>query len=116
MAENGEKGYNIARKGGIDMILLDLIMPGWSGLETLHKLKSDPLTCSIPVTINTSKEITDEERRILEKDTIDIISKSSDIGRSCSPVSGMSHEVRVKNIRVWRSAGAVNGRINYGSS
>lgn len=79
MAENGEKGYNIARNGGIDMILLDLIMPGWSGLETLHKLKSDPLTCSIPVTISTSKEITDEERRILEKDTIDIISKSSDI-------------------------------------
>lgn len=79
MAENGEKGYNIARKGGIDLILLDLIMPGWSGFETLHKLKSDPLTCNIPVTINTSKVITDDERRILEKDVIDIISKSSDI-------------------------------------
>jgi len=39
-AANGEAGLKIAEKGGIDLILLDLKMPGMSGQETLKVLSA----------------------------------------------------------------------------
>ena len=39
-APDGESGYEMAHdgKGGVDVVLLDLIMPGLSGMETLERL------------------------------------------------------------------------------
>ena len=37
--------------GGIDMILLDVMMPETDGLEVLRRLKQDPATVTIPVVI-----------------------------------------------------------------
>ena len=40
-AENGEEGLDIFKREGADVVLLDLMMPGWDGLETLARLKKD---------------------------------------------------------------------------
>jgi CheY-like chemotaxis protein len=39
-AANGETGLKIAEKGGIDLVLLDLKMPGMTGQETLKVLSA----------------------------------------------------------------------------
>ena len=39
-ASNGKETLNIARKYHLDLILLDISMPGISGLETLKQIRS----------------------------------------------------------------------------
>lgn len=50
-AGSGDEGLRIARDAKPDVILLDLLMPGKSGWETLYKLRSTPATAGIPVII-----------------------------------------------------------------
>ena len=55
-ATNGEDGINKARTDSPDLILLDIMMPGIDGWETLTRLKRDPETSGIPVIIFTARE------------------------------------------------------------
>jgi len=55
-AMNGEEGIRRAREAKPDLILLDIMMPGIDGWETLTRLKRDPETSSIPVIIFTARE------------------------------------------------------------
>ena len=50
-AGSGDEGLRVARDSKPDVILLDLLMPGKSGWETLYKLRSTPATAGIPVII-----------------------------------------------------------------
>lgn len=51
----GEDGLNEAREAKPDLILLDLMLPGLSGLDVCRGLKSDPATANIPVIMLTAK-------------------------------------------------------------
>ncbi|MFQ5503504.1 MAG: two-component system response regulator [Planctomycetota bacterium] len=55
-AMNGEEGIRQAREIRPDLILLDIMMPGIDGWETLTRLKRDPDISSIPVIIFTARE------------------------------------------------------------
>ncbi|MBL8725185.1 MAG: response regulator [Planctomycetes bacterium] len=55
-AMNGEDGLQRARQQAPDLILLDIMMPGIDGWETLTRLKRDPATSGIPVVIFTARE------------------------------------------------------------
>jgi DNA-binding response OmpR family regulator len=55
-ATNGEEGISKARELRPDLILLDIMMPGIDGWETLTRLKRDPETSDIPVIIFTARE------------------------------------------------------------
>jgi signal transduction histidine kinase/DNA-binding response OmpR family regulator len=48
-AENGARGLELARGEKPDAILLDVLMPGLDGWQTLRALKESPETRSIPV-------------------------------------------------------------------
>jgi DNA-binding response OmpR family regulator len=50
-ADGGEVALAAAAAGGVDLILMELVMDGWSGLETLRRLKEEPTTKDIPVVI-----------------------------------------------------------------
>jgi CheY-like chemotaxis protein len=50
-AEDGEQGLELAKKEKPDMILLDLIMPGKSGMLMFQELKKDPELGKIPVIV-----------------------------------------------------------------
>lgn len=55
-AVNGEEGIASAKDLRPDLILLDIMMPGIDGWETLTRLKRDPETSDIPVIIFTARE------------------------------------------------------------
>ena len=55
-ATNGEDGITKARTQTPDLILLDIMMPGIDGWETLTRLKRDTETSGIPVVIFTARE------------------------------------------------------------
>ena len=57
VANSGEKALKIARGDSPpDLILLDIMMPGIDGWETLTRLKRDTETSGIPVIIFTARE------------------------------------------------------------
>lgn len=55
-AMSGEEGVVKARECAPDLILLDIMMPGIDGWETLTRLKQDPETAHVPVVIFTARE------------------------------------------------------------
>jgi DNA-binding response OmpR family regulator len=55
-ATNGEDGIAKAKSQAPDLILLDIMMPGIDGWETLTRLKRDAATAGIPVVIFTARE------------------------------------------------------------
>jgi len=55
VASDGEQTLATARTVQPDLILLDVMMPGMSGLEVCERLKSDPALSSIPVIFVTAK-------------------------------------------------------------
>ncbi len=41
-AVDGEEAYEKIKKGGYDLVLLDIIMPKMNGLDLMTKMKTDP--------------------------------------------------------------------------
>ena len=48
-AVNGNSGVEIARASQPDVILMDINLPGISGIQALEVLRADPATAHIPV-------------------------------------------------------------------
>lgn len=56
-ADTGEDALQILKsKGGISLVLLDLMLPGINGLEVCRQLKAQPETRDIPIIMLTAKD------------------------------------------------------------
>src|SRR5579862_7281384 len=55
VAPNGSTALKVAGRARPGLILLDVLMPGWDGLETCRRLKQDPVTRDIPVIFITAR-------------------------------------------------------------
>jgi two-component system, NtrC family, sensor kinase len=75
VAQSGERAIEIAEEALPDLILLDIMMPGIDGFETLTRLKSQPKTKDIPIIFITA--LTDIDRKVkgLELGAVDYITK-----------------------------------------
>ncbi len=62
-AVDGACGIDIAYREHPDLIIMDVQMPGMSGLDATHSLKSEPATCDIPVIIATAYSLDEDEIR-----------------------------------------------------
>ena len=76
-ATDAREGIRLAQVEKPSCIVLDLVMPGMGGIEVLDQLKSNPATRHIPVIINTSKLLEEEEQRYLTDHTVAILSKEN---------------------------------------
>jgi len=65
LASTGEEGYFLATTRAFDLILLDLLLPGRSGLEILGALREQK--CQTPVLILTARDAVED--RVLGLDT-----------------------------------------------
>ncbi|MGC6489133.1 MAG: response regulator [Planctomycetota bacterium] len=74
-AMNGEEGIVRARECDPDLILLDIMMPGIDGWETLTRLKQDPQTADVPVVIFTAREHARGHQRSAEMGAADYFRK-----------------------------------------
>jgi len=74
-AKDGESAIKKAEKSQPDLILLDIIMPGMSGFETLAKLKESDNTNMIPVIFITGLTKSGNEDKGLALGAVDYISK-----------------------------------------
>ena len=74
-AISGQAALRTIRKCLPAMIVLDLKMPGMSGLEFLEELAKNPTWTKIPVVVVTSMDLTQEMRDILTPRTLGILRK-----------------------------------------
>lgn len=75
VALNGEKALELSREEKIDLILLDIVMPGMDGYTTCKALKRDKKTKKIPVIFSTAKTDEDSIERAFDVGAVDFITK-----------------------------------------
>lgn len=101
-ALNGQALLDHIKEINPDLILLDVNMPGMSGLETLEKLKANPSTANAKVVFLTAfgeplpvKELLENDRRFaLEIGATDYIRKSDDLDSVVSAVKAALAKAR----------------------
>ena len=76
VANSGERALKIVYSDEPpDLILLDIMMPGLSGLEICRRLKANPDRRHIPIIFVTAMSSVEDERRGLEMGAVDYITK-----------------------------------------
>ncbi|MCS0582793.1 two-component system response regulator [Massilia pinisoli] len=76
VATNGTLALQIAQATpGLDLILLDVMMPGLDGYETCRRLKANPATAGMPVIFLTAKNQAEDEALGLALGAVDYITK-----------------------------------------
>jgi len=76
VATNGTLALQIAQATpSLDLILLDVMMPGLDGYETCRRLKANPATAGIPVIFLTAKNQAEDEALGLALGAVDYITK-----------------------------------------
>jgi CheY-like chemotaxis protein len=65
-AEDGQQGLELARGRKPDLILMDICMPGISGLEACQRLQAEPATAHIPIVMLAAADRSDSMQAAFE--------------------------------------------------
>jgi len=88
-ALNGQDALEIAIRDRVDLVLLDVMMPGMDGLEVCRRLKDMPETAHVPVVMVTALDGAQDRIKGLEAGADDFLTK---------PVSEIALITRVKSL------------------
>jgi class 3 adenylate cyclase len=78
-AENGERALQMIRERQPDVVLLDVMMPGFNGFEVCQQIKSDAATAAVPVLMITALSERRERLMGIESGANDFLNKPIDI-------------------------------------
>jgi len=95
-AYSGKEAIEKAAAESLDLILLDIMMPGMDGYEVTRSLKSDPMTSDIPIILVTSLDGTEDKVKGLEAGADDFINKPFNTVELLSRVQSL---IRLKQYR-----------------
>jgi signal transduction histidine kinase len=76
LARTGEKALTIAKREKPDLILLDIVMPGWDGYETCRRIKSDDSLVLTPVLFLSELKNAEDKLRAFAAGGVDYVHKS----------------------------------------
>jgi two-component system cell cycle response regulator len=88
-APGGAEALEICENGKVDVVLLDVMMPGMDGFEVCRRLKADPATMHIPVVMVTALDQVSDRIRGLDSGADDFLTK---------PVNDLQLMTRVKSL------------------
>ena len=77
-ATNGPDAIAICEKGGCDIVLLDVKMPGMDGFEVCRRLRTAPDTAHLPIVLLTALDRPADRVRGLESGADDFLTKPVD--------------------------------------
>lgn len=75
VAEGGRRALDLMRRNSFDLVLLDLMMPGISGLDVLKFMKADDQLRDLPVIVISALEEQDSAIRCIEAGAEDYLTK-----------------------------------------
>jgi two-component system cell cycle response regulator len=88
-ANNGQDAIDICNRERVDVVLLDVMMPGMDGFEACRRIKANAKTCHVPVIMVTALDQTSDKLQGLESGADDFLTK---------PVDDIALITRVKNL------------------
>ena len=77
-AQTGQEALAILEREQLDLVLMDVQLPGMDGLTVTKKLKENPKTKDIPVVALTAHAMKGDEERMLEHGCAGYIAKPID--------------------------------------
>lgn len=99
-ADGGESGLVSLRSGKIDLVLLDIVMPGIDGYEVLRRMSGDPALSEIPVLVISSLEDMKEIVEAIELGAVDFLPKSVDPSLLRARVSACLEKKRLRDLEL----------------
>ncbi len=78
-ATSGEEAVELAVEHVPDLVLMDVQLPGANGVESLHRLRDDERTATIPVVALTAQAMHGDRERFLGEGFDGYLSKPVDI-------------------------------------
>jgi CheY-like chemotaxis protein len=86
-----EQVFALVRESRPSVVLVDLLMPEMDGFEVIDRLRSDPVSASVPIVVLTSKTLTPAERHTLEGRIEFVTSKNAvDLGLLATRLSAVT--------------------------
>ncbi len=85
-AASGEEALAIAADERIDLVLLDLMMPGLDGFEVTTRMKRSLVTRKIPILVLSAMNDHATRKRVLDAGALDFVSKPIDRTDLCTRV------------------------------
>ena len=76
-AYSGKAGIKLAMDCNPDLIILDLMMPDVSGFDVIETLRKHPKAKGIPIIVCSAKDITPEDKKVLNGNILAIVQKST---------------------------------------
>jgi two-component system cell cycle response regulator len=111
-ASDGETALQLARTASPDIILLDVRMPGLSGLEVCRRLKNDQATQHIPVVLVTALDGRADRLAGLEAGADEFLTKPIDDAMLLARVRGLTRlKMAVDELRLREASGRRMGVI-----
>ena len=95
-AKGGEDALAFLQGNDVDLVLLDLMMPGMDGFTTLGRIRNLPMGNSIPVVVLTARELSVAERRRLHEQATRVVHKGEDLESRLRRVLTAQFEEMVK--------------------
>jgi CheY-like chemotaxis protein len=93
-AADGEQGLSAARVSDPDIILMDISLPVYDGLEVTRRLKADPATSRIPVVALTAHVSGEDRDQALAAGCHAFESKPIDFNRLLDTIKHCFHGVQ----------------------
>ena len=103
-ATNGREAIALCERGEVDIVLLDVMMPGMNGFEVCRRLKGAPSTAHIPVVIVTTLDQPRDRLQGLDAGADDFLTKPLDDTalfarvRSLARLKAMTDELRSRAV------------------
>jgi DNA-binding response OmpR family regulator len=86
---DGEEALALARSQSPDLLVLDVLMPKLDGIETVRKLKADPVHSKVPVLMLTSLAAVEDKVRGLDAGADDYLTKPFDLRELLARVNAL---------------------------
>ena len=74
-ANSGPQCLKLVHENEVDVILLDLMMPGMDGFQVVKELRSDPVTAEIPIIMITARDDLDARAEGMRLGVSDFLAK-----------------------------------------
>ena len=94
-AQDGEKGYSLARSEAPDLILMDISLPAMDGWEVTRLLKANALTRHIPIIALTAHAMVSDREKALGIGCDDYDTKPVDFVRLSEKIESLLVEKKV---------------------
>jgi adenylate cyclase len=92
-ATSGEQALELLPSSGVDLVLLDIVMPGIDGYEVCRRIRSAPETAFLPVVMITASGH-QEKKRAIEAGADDFVSKPFDQSELLARVASLARVKR----------------------